>query len=55
MRKPEMILFDYGNTLVYEPRFDKERGFSAVLSDLVSGQRTELQIPCSAGPDRACL
>ncbi len=32
MRKPEMILFDYGNTLVYEPAFDCAAGFRAVLS-----------------------
>ena len=30
MRKPELILFDYGNTLVYEPAFDREAGFRAV-------------------------
>ncbi len=32
MRKPEMVLFDYGNTLVYEPAFDREAGFRAVLT-----------------------
>ena len=31
MNKPKMILFDYGNTLVYEPSFDGEAGFRAVL------------------------
>ena len=33
MRKPELILFDYGNTLVYEPAFDREAGFRAVLDE----------------------
>ena len=31
MREPEMILFDYGHTLVYEPVFDRTAGFRAVL------------------------
>ena len=31
MQKPKMLLFDYGNTLVYEPAFDREAGFRAVL------------------------
>ena len=31
MNKPEMILFDYGHTLVYEPVFDRAAGFRAVL------------------------
>lgn len=40
MKQPEMILFDYGHTLVYEPAFDLPAGFRAVL---------EL---CSANPRR---
>lgn len=32
MKKPKMLLFDYGNTLVYEPSFDGETGFRAVLN-----------------------
>ena len=32
MKKPEMILFDYGHTLVYEPSFDRAAGFRAVLA-----------------------
>ena len=32
MKKPKMLLFDYGNTLVYEPSFDGEAGFRAVLN-----------------------
>lgn len=36
MRKPEMILFDYGHTLVYEPAFDYLAGCRAVLSCCVS-------------------
>ena len=31
MRKPELILFDYGHTLVYEPNFDHLIGAEAVL------------------------
>ena len=31
MQKPEMILFDYGHTLVYEPAFDNAAGYAAVL------------------------
>ena len=36
MRKPEMILFDYGHTLVYEPAFDTLAGCQAVLSCCIS-------------------
>ena len=36
MRKPEMILFDYGHTLVFEPAFDYLAGCRAVLSCCVS-------------------
>ena len=36
MRKPEMILFDYGHTLVYEPAFDYLAGCRAVLNRCVS-------------------
>ena len=32
MKKPDMIIFDYGHTLVYEPVFDCASGFRAVLS-----------------------
>ena len=39
MRKPELILFDYGNTLVYEPAFDREAGFRAVLEYCVENPR----------------
>lgn len=31
MKRPEMILFDYGNTLLYEPDFDMLRGEKAVF------------------------
>ena len=31
MRKPEMILFDYGQTLLYEPGFDTLRGEEALF------------------------
>ena len=36
MEKPEMILFDYGHTLVYEPEFDRAAGFRAVLAHCTS-------------------
>ena len=35
MRKPEMILFDYGHTLCYEPVQDYPAGWAAVLSHAV--------------------
>lgn len=31
MRKPEMILFDYGHTLCYEPVQDYLRGWQAAM------------------------
>lgn len=40
MKKPEMILFDYGHTLVYEPVFDRTAGFRAVLSRCTSVPRS---------------
>lgn len=39
MRKPDLILFDYGNTLVYEPAFDREAGFRAVLEHCADNPR----------------
>ena len=36
MRKPEMILFDYGHTLVYEPAFDTLAGCEAVMRHCIS-------------------
>jgi len=35
MKKPEMIIFDYGHTLIYEPRFDRAGGYGAVLAHAV--------------------
>ena len=35
MKKPQMIFFDYGHTLVYEPEQDYLRGARAVLSHAV--------------------
>jgi putative hydrolase of the HAD superfamily len=32
MKKPEMIMFDYGHTLIYEPAFDRAKGYEAVLA-----------------------
>lgn len=31
MNKPDMILFDYGDTLLYEPEFDALRGMRAIF------------------------
>lgn len=31
MKKPEMILFDYGETLIYEPNFSPESGNAAIF------------------------
>ncbi len=39
MRRPKMLLFDYGNTLVYEPAFDREAGFRAVLEHCTANPR----------------
>ncbi len=35
MKRPEMILFDYGHTLLYEPDWDPERGDRALFSHAV--------------------
>ncbi len=35
MKKPEMILFDYGHTLLYEPDFDARRCEEAVLPYII--------------------
>lgn len=34
MQKPKMILFDYGQTLVNEAKFDGVRGTEAVMKHL---------------------
>ncbi len=39
MQRPKMLLFDYGNTLVYEPSFDREAGFRAVLEHCTANPR----------------
>lgn len=36
MNKPKMILFDYGNTLVYEPDWDYMNGENAVFKHIIS-------------------
>jgi putative hydrolase of the HAD superfamily len=38
MRKPKMILFDYGNTIAYEAEFDGVRGTSEVLKYAVRNE-----------------
>ena len=38
MNKPKMILFDYGQTLVAEERFDGVKGTSAVISHAVENK-----------------
>ena len=40
VKTPKLILFDYGNTLVYEPLFDKEAGFRAVLEHCTDNPRS---------------
>lgn len=46
MKKPELILFDYGHTLVYEPEQDFLRGAEAVLAHAVTNPEgiTALQL-----------
>ncbi len=39
MKKPEMIIFDYGHTLLYEPGFDVLRGERAAFSYIVENPR----------------
>ena len=31
MKKPKMMIFDYGHTLCYEPPFDPLKGYKALL------------------------
>ena len=38
MRKPEMIFFDYGHTLCYEPVQDYPAGWAAVMSHVVENR-----------------
>jgi putative hydrolase of the HAD superfamily len=38
MRKPKMILFDYGNSIAYEARFDGVRGTSAIMKYAVRNE-----------------
>ncbi len=42
MNKPDMILFDYGDTLLYEPEFDALRGMRALFPYI-----TKFSEPCS--------
>jgi putative hydrolase of the HAD superfamily len=37
--KPEMVIFDYGHTLIYEPRFNRIGGYEAVLNHAVKNPR----------------
>ena len=39
MKTPKLVLFDYGNTLVYEPLFDQPSGFRAVLAHCTDNPR----------------
>lgn len=39
MQKPEMILFDYGHTLLYEPEFDFLRGEEAAFRHVAENPR----------------
>ena len=38
MNKPKMIIFDYGNTLLYEPDFDFQRGEDALFKHVISNK-----------------
>jgi len=38
MNKPKMIIFDYGNTLLYEPDFDLQRGEEALFKHVKSNK-----------------
>lgn len=38
MKLPKMIIFDFGNTLIYEPEFDGVRGIQAVLEYAISNK-----------------
>ena len=40
LKKPEFILFDYGNTIMWEPGFDYGRGERALFSHVVQGEST---------------
>lgn len=50
MRKPKMILFDYGQTLVNEQRFDGVRGTEAVMQYAIKNKynRTAAQVQAVA-------
>ena len=48
MQKPEMLFFDYGHTLVYEPAFDMLAGCRAVLSLCISN-------PLGVTPERLAV
>ena len=39
MKKPKMILFDYGHTLLYEPGFDFLRGEEALFQYIKSNKK----------------
>ncbi len=39
MTRPEMVLFDYGHTLLYEPDWDSERGDRALLEFAVKNPK----------------
>lgn len=40
MKLPEMIMFDFGNTLIYESGFDGVRGTRAVLEYATSNKHS---------------
>ena len=39
MTKPKMIIFDYGHTLMCEPRFDGLRGATAIMEYAIRNPR----------------
>lgn len=52
MRKPKMILFDYGQTLVNEARFDGEKGTAAVMAYAVRNKYGKTPEEIQAQADR---
>ena len=45
MRKPKMMIFDYGHTLCYEPEQDYARGWRAAMEHAVENPSTPASLP----------
>lgn len=52
MHKPKMILFDYGQTLANETRFDGEKGTAAVMAYAVRNKYGKTPQEIQAHADR---